>query len=465
MITIALIGRPNVGKSTLFNRLVGKKVALVHDEPGVTRDRRFGTGQIADITFQLIDTPGVESANLSKSASILSAGLWQQTEHAIKDADLLLFILDGREGVTALDEEFARKIRKSGKACRIVVNKAEGKAADQTLFESEQLGFGSPVPVSAEHGEGLVLLYEVIRDFEDTSELSNLTMPEELGSENDLNPQDQQHPLKPFNIAIVGRPNAGKSTLINQILKEERFLTGPTAGLTRDTQSVSLKWQGRDIELFDTAGLRKKAKVHTVLEKMSARETERAIQFAEAVCLVIDATTPLERQDLTLAHHVVGEGRILLLVLNKIDLLPDVDSFLKEMRLRIKEELPQVVQLCMVHVSALAGRNIDKIFIKLFELHETWNQRISTGKLNNWLTAIQAHHPPPLAKGRRIKIRYMTQIKTRPPTFVLFVSQAKELPESYLRYLKNRLAKDFGLHGVPLRLSPRSGKNPFADKD
>lgn len=453
MLTLALVGRPNVGKSTLFNRLVGKKVAIVHDEPGVTRDRRFGTGHIADLTFDLIDTPGVESAHAPHAKETLSLGLWQQTEHALKGATLLMFVLDGREGLTPLDQEFARKIRKLGKPCLIVVNKAEGKAAESTLLEAEQLGFGSPIPVSAEHGEGLALLYEALLPFE-----TPLLPPEEGGADG------TDAPVKPLNIAVVGRPNAGKSTLINKIIGEDRFLTGPTAGLTRDTQSVQITWQGRPIELFDTAGLRKKARVTGTLEKLSARETERAIQFAEAVCLVIDATTPLERQDLTLAHHVVEEGRMLVLVLNKIDLIPDLDAFLKEMRLRIAEELPQVVHLPMIHISALAGRNIDKIFTKLFELNDLWNHRISTGKLNTWLGAIQAHHPPPLAKGRRIKIRYMTQIKTRPPTFVLFVSQARELPESYLRYLKNRLAKDFGLQSIPIRLSPRSGKNPYAEQ-
>jgi GTP-binding protein len=459
MLTLALVGRPNVGKSTLFNRLIGKKMALVHDEPGVTRDRRFGTGNIADLSFNVIDTPGVESAHAPKALETLSLGLWQQTEHALKDAHLLFFILDGREGITSLDQEFARKIRKLGKPCIVVINKAEGKAAEQTLLEAQALGFGSPIPVSAEHGEGMALLYEALLPFED--QVTKYSQEKKNGGKES---SGEEAAVKPLNIAVVGRPNAGKSTLINKIIGEERFLTGPTAGLTRDTQSVLFQWQGRPIELFDTAGLRKKARVVQTLEKLSARETERAIQFAEAVCLVIDATAPLERQDLTLAHHVVEEGRMLILVLNKIDLVPDLDAFLKEMRLRIAEELPQVVHLPMVHISALAGRTIDKIFIKLFELAELWNHRISTGKLNTWLEAIQAHHPPPLAKGRRIKIRYMTQIKTRPPTFVLFVSQAKELPESYLRYLKNRLAKDFGLQSVPIRLSPRSGKNPYAGK-
>ena len=457
MLTIALVGRPNVGKSTLFNRLVGKKTALVFDEPGVTRDRRFGTGNIGDLSFQVIDTPGVISTHAPKSKEPLWLGLWEQTEQALKGATLLFLVLDGREGITPLDQEFANKIRKLGKPCRVIINKAEGKTAEPTIREAASLGFGPGIPVSAEHGEGLVMLYETLLPFEDKPVIVDPFLDEE-GT-----PVAKSH-LKPLSIAVVGRPNAGKSTLINKIIGEERFLTGPLAGLTRDSQSVSFQYQGRAVELFDTAGLRKKARVTGMLEKLSTRESERAIQFAEAVCLVIDATTPLERQDLTLAHHVVEEGRILLLILNKIDLVPDLDAFLKEMRLRIAEELPQVVQLPMVHISALAGRNIDKIFEKLFDLYETWNQRISTGKLNTWLAAVQAHHPPPLAKGRRIKIRYMTQIKSRPPTFVLFVSQAKELAESYLRYLKNRLAKDFGLQGVPIRLSPRSGKNPFVDK-
>jgi len=453
MLTVALIGRPNVGKSTIFNRLVGKKVALVHNEPGVTRDRRFGTARIADLTFSVIDTPGVEASHAPKSTELLAKSLWQQTEHALEGADLMIFVLDGREGLTAIDKDFAKRIRRLSKPCLVVVNKSEAKMAEPTLEEARTLGFGSPVPFSAEHGEGMNLLYEVLAPFHD----------EALKKEIPAAPVEEEV-QKPLNIAIVGRPNAGKSTLINQIIKEDRFLTGPKAGLTRDTQSVLFEWEGRPVELFDTAGLRKKAKVIETLEKMSARESKRAIQFAEAVCLVLDATTPLEKQDLSIARHVVEEGRILLIVLNKIDLVEDLDAFLKEMRLRIAENIPQVIQLPMVHISALAGRNIDKIFIKLFELYETWNQRISTGRLNTWLAATLGHHPPPLAKGRRIKIRYMTQIKARPPTFVIFISQPKELPESYLRYLKNRIAKDFNLQGVPLRLLPRGGKNPYVSE-
>ncbi len=282
--------------------------------------------------------------------------------------------------------------------------------------------------------------------------------------EGDIEEKIEEDEEKPINLAIVGRPNAGKSTLINQIIEEERFLTGPTAGLTRDTQSVLFHKNTHTYRLFDTAGLRKKAKVVHELEKIMAKEAKRAIQYAEVVCLVLDATMPLEKQDLTIAHHIIEEGRILIIVLNKIDLVEDLNATLKEMRLRLGEELPQVVGVPLVHVSALSGRNVEKVFEAVGAAYTTWNQRITTGKLNQWLDAVQHHHPPPLSKGRRIKIRYMTQIKSRPPTFALFVSQPKALPESYLRYLKNRLAKDFSLSGVPLRLLPRGGKNPYAPK-
>ena len=449
---IALVGRPNVGKSTLFNRLVGKKVALVHDEPGVTRDRRIAEGALSDLSFSLIDTPGILSEYAPKKTDLLLKGLWDQTEKAIIDADILLFVVDAREGLTPLDQGFARHIRKQNKPVIVVLNKAESRPSDHTITEVQSLGFEDYVPVSAEHGEGMALLYEALQPLCDRA-------PKEEVFE-DFEGVIQ----KPIQLAVVGRPNAGKSTLINQIIEEERFLTGPVAGLTRDTQSVLFEKDGVPYELFDTAGLRKRAKVVGNLEKMMVSETKRAIQFAEVVCLVLDATAPLEKQDLTIAHHVIEEGRILVLALNKIDLVENLEAELKEMRLRIQEELPQVTDLAMVHISALSGRNTDKIFSAISLAYQTWNTRISTGKLNQWLEQVQHNHPPPLSKGRRIKIRYMTQIKTRPPTFALFISQPKALPESYLRYLKNRLAKDFSLKGVPLRVLPRGGKNPYVSK-
>ncbi|UNM05927.1 MAG: ribosome biogenesis GTPase Der [Holosporaceae bacterium] len=453
MFTITLIGRPNVGKSTLFNRLAGKKLAIVHDEPGVTRDRRMAEGALADLTFSLIDTPGIETEHMPKKTDALLKSMWAQTEKAIEEADLLLFVLDSREGITHLDKGFARHIRKQDKPCVLVLNKAESAPTADVLSEIEKIGFSTPVPLSAEHGQGLHLLYEVLQPHYDAYK-------EKESPSEDI----EENPEKPINLAIVGRPNAGKSTLINQIIEEERFLTGPTAGLTRDTQSVSFHQNGQSYLLFDTAGLRKKAKVVHDLEKIMAKEAKRAIQYAEVVCLVLDATMPLEKQDLTIAHHIIEEGRILVIVLNKIDLVEDLNATLKEMRLRLGEELPQVVGLPFVHVSALSGRNVEKVFDAVGAAYTTWNQRITTGKLNQWLDAVQHHHPPPLSKGRRVKIRYMTQIKSRPPTFALFISQPKALPESYLRYLKNRLAKDFSLSGVPLRLLPRGGKNPYAPK-
>lgn len=462
---IALVGRPNVGKSTLFNRLCGRRAAMVHDMPGVTRDRRYGEGRIAGLQFTVIDTPGFDRERGSTKGTDLSKSLWEQTEEAIRDASLILFVVDGREGLLPSDSDYARHVRRSGKPCVIVVNKAESKVADPVIAEAQRLGFGEPVPLSAEHGEGMMGLYEALEPFappQDGAEEIIQDNDGETTDEGELNDEEAPDGHRPLRLAIVGQPNAGKSTLINQLIGSSRFLTGPLAGLTRESQAVDFEWEGRPIQLIDTAGLRKKAKVTDGIEKMSVQDTLRAIQYAQAVCLVIDATVPLERQDLTIAHLVVEEGRMLLIVINKMDLITDVDTFIRNIRLEVAEQLPQISFLPVVCVSALRKKNLATIFKHLFDLYGQWTMRLSTNKVNNWLHDVLAHHPPPISKGRRIQIRYMTQIKTRPPTFVLFMSRPEDLPTSYLRYLRNQLAEHFHLKSVPLRLLPKKGKNPYA---
>jgi GTP-binding protein len=442
---VALVGRPNVGKSTLFNRLAGKKLAIVHDEPGITRDRRYGRGSIGDITFDLVDTPGLETAYIPKDKDLILHGLWHHTQQALQECHVILFIVDGREGITLQDKDLGRLLRKLNKPCIFLVNKAEGNAAQSTVFEAASLGLGAPIPISAEHGEGFNMLYEALQPFYDACPQQEI---------------DESAPPT-LSIAVIGRPNVGKSTLINQIVGKERFLTGPIAGLTRESLAVDFIWQDHPLKLIDTAGLRRQARITESVERLSAADTNRAMQYAQAVLLVVDATMPLEKQDLTMARQVVEEGRILLFVFNKIDLIENKDAFLKEMRLKLGEELAQLPHPSVVAVSALNKKDLGKIFEKLFELYPLWEKRIATSPLNDWLIATTTHHPPPLASGRRIKIRYMTQIKSRPPTFVLFINKPLDLPESYLRYLKNRMAEDFRLGGIPLRLIPRKGKNPY----
>ena len=463
MFTIALVGRPNVGKSTLFNRLIGRRHALVDDTPGVTRDRREGEGRLADLHFQVVDTAGLEEADPESLAGRMRA----QTERAIADADLVLMMVDARSGIMPLDEHFARLLRRRGDKVVLLANKSEGAAARAGLFEAFSLGLGEPVAISAEHNEGMADLYEAIRARmpEKPAEEKNENAVLEDGSPPDEGVdiwQDRDRP-RVVRMAVVGRPNVGKSTLVNAILGEDRLLTGPEAGITRDAIEVEWRYRDRPLKLVDTAGLRRRARVMEKLEKLSVEDTRRAIQFAHVVVLVLDAQMMLEKQDLTIARMVIEEGRALVIAANKWDAVTDREQALRDLRDRFEISLPQVKGAPYITVSALRGRNLDKLFDAVFAVYDVWNTRISTARLNRWLSHKTEAHPPPLARGRRIRLRYMTQIKARPPTFAAFVSLPEELPEAYTRYLVNGLREDFDLPGTPIRFITRKGKNPYAD--
>ena len=463
MFTIALVGRPNVGKSTLFNRLIGRRHALVDDTPGVTRDRREGAGRLADLHFQVVDTAGLEEADPESLAGRMRA----QTERAIADADLVLMMVDARSGIMPLDEHFARLLRRRGDKVVLLANKSEGAAARAGLFEAFSLGLGEPVAISAEHNEGMADLYEAIcaRMPEEPAEEKNENAVLEDGSPPEEGVdiwQDRDRP-RVVRMAVVGRPNVGKSTLVNAILGEDRLLTGPEAGITRDAIEVEWRYRDRPLKLVDTAGLRRRARVMEKLEKLSVEDTRRAIQFAHVVVLVLDAQMMLEKQDLTIARMVIEEGRALVIAANKWDAVTDREQALRDLRDRFEISLPQVKGAPYITVSALRGRNLDKLFDAVFAVYDVWNTRISTARLNRWLSHKTEAHPPPLARGRRIRLRYMTQIKARPPTFAAFVSLPEELPEAYTRYLVNGLREDFDLPGTPIRFITRKGKNPYAD--
>ncbi|GLQ07594.1 ribosome biogenesis GTPase Der [Sneathiella chinensis] len=438
--TVAIIGRPNVGKSTLFNRLVGKRLALVDDTPGVTRDRREGDARIGSLKFKVIDTAGLEEA----FDDSLEGRMRRQTEMALEEADVALMLFDARAGITPLDSHFANWLRKSDVPVILVANKCEGKQAESELFPAYKLGLGDPLPLSAEHGDGMGELFDAL-------------LPYEREIEPEIAAKD-----RPLALAIVGRPNAGKSTLVNKIIGEERLLTGPEAGVTRDAISVEWEFDGQKIKLVDTAGIRRRARVQQKLEKLSVADSLRVIKMAEVVVLVVDADVSFEKQDLTIAAHVIEEGRGLVVAVNKWDVVKDRQAMLKQIREKLEISLPQVRGVPVVTLSALTGRGLEKLLPQVIEVYRLWNKRISTSQLNRWLEHMLEKHPPPMAKGRRLKIRYMTQVKSRPPTFSLFMSSRGELPESYIRYLINGLREDFNMPAVPIRISPRTGKNPYA---
>ncbi|OYY91506.1 MAG: ribosome biogenesis GTPase Der [Sphingomonas sp. 28-66-16] len=442
---VAIIGRPNVGKSTLFNRLVGKKLALVDDRPGVTRDRREGDAHLIGLDFRVIDTAGYED----EDAASLPGRMRQQTEAAVKMADVALFLIDARVGLVPLDEEIARWLRGSTTPIVLVANKAEGRAGEAGVLDSLSLGLGDPVQLSAEHGEGLGDLFEAL-----------LPHLEPLGFD-DSPPDDEEGPDAPLKLAIVGRPNAGKSTLINRMLGEDRLITGPEAGITRDSIAIDWMWHDRAVRLIDTAGMRKRANVQDKLEKLSVADALHAIDFAEVVVLLLDATRGLEVQDLKIADRALQEGRALVIALNKWDVAEDASRLFNGVRAALDEGLAQVKGVPLLTISGATGKGIDQLIAAAFETRDAWSRRVGTGELNRWFERAVEANPPPAPGGKRIKLRYLTQAKTRPPGFVLFGTRVDQLPESYQRYLVNGIRRDLGFGAVPVRLMLRAAKNPF----
>ncbi|MDP2621824.1 MAG: ribosome biogenesis GTPase Der [Hyphomicrobiales bacterium] len=450
--TIAIIGRPNVGKSTLFNRLAGKHLAIVHDTPGVTRDRKEADVSWGDLRFNLIDTAGFDEA----APETLTGRMQAQTEAAIKSADVCLLLVDARAGVTPLDEHFAQILRRHARKTLLIANKCEGRAGEAGVYEAYRLGLGDPIAISAEHGEGLADLYQALRGVVGAqAEAEEVEARAEEG--------EGEAPVGPLRIAVIGRPNVGKSTLINRLIGEERLLTGPEAGITRDSIRVPWVWRGREVALHDTAGMRRRARVQESLEKLSVADALNAIRFAEVVALLIDAREPFEKQDLQLADLVEREGRALVIGVNKWDLAADKKALRKELAEELERLLPQLRGVRLVSVSALNGTGIEALMEAVVAAADVWNRRVPTAALNRWLADAVAAHPPPAVAGRRIRLRYMTQAKARPPTFVLFSQRAKSLPTAYRRYLVNGLRTAFALPGTPIRLSLRTGTNPYAE--
>ena len=450
--SVAIVGRPNVGKSTLFNRLVGKRLALVDDQPGVTRDLREGEAHLGDLKFTVVDTAGLEEA----TDESLPARMRKLTERAVANSDICLFVIDARAGVMPADEVFADLLRRSGAEVILGVNKAEGRYGQDAVFEAYRLGLGDPIGLSAEHGEGMGDLYAALLPHAERFEAQAEATAFDTTNEND--PLAENRPLQ---IAITGRPNAGKSTLINKIIGEDRLLTGPEAGITRDSIGVTTRWGQRMFRIFDTAGLRRKAKVQEKLERLSTSDAVRAVKFAEVVVVLMDGDSALESQDLRIADLAEREGRAVVFAVNKWDLETDKNARVKELREELARLLPQLRGAPLVTVSALTGRGLDRLREAIEGVHKTWNTRITTARLNEWLSAHTQAHPPPAPGGRRIKMRYMTQVKARPPGFVVMCSRSDELPASYSRYMVNGLRKDFDMPGVPIRLHLRTPKNPY----
>jgi GTP-binding protein len=442
--TLAIIGRPNVGKSTLFNRLVGRRLALVDDRPGVTRDRREGEGRLGDLDFTVIDTAGLEQA----APESLSGRMRAQTEAAIAQADAILFMLDAREGALPADREFAALARKSGKPIVLVANKSESRAGDAGALEAYSLGLGDPVQISAEHNDGMSDLYDAIV----------AALPEEAVPRAEGEPRAAPHPIK---VAIVGRPNAGKSTLINRLIGEERLLTGPEAGITRDSINVELDWKGKPFRLYDTAGIRRKSRIDEKLERLSVADALNAIRFAEVVVVLLDVDNAFEEQDQRIADLVEREGRAIVLAVNKWDLAAHAPGAISKLRRQAEEKLTQLKDVPLVAVSGLTGEGLDRLMQAVGDAYEVWNKRVSTSALNRWFEDAVSAHPPPAVSGRRLKLNYITQAKSRPPSFVLFCTRADALPDAYKRYLVNSLRDAFELPGTPIRLTLREKDNPF----
>ncbi|MGN6747870.1 MAG: ribosome biogenesis GTPase Der [Xanthobacteraceae bacterium] len=447
--TVAIVGRPNVGKSTLFNRLVGRRLALVDDRPGVTRDRREGDAQLGDLAFKVIDTAGLEQADRDS----LAARMQTHTAAAIAQADAILFLIDARAGAIASDRVFADLVRKSGKRAILVANKSEGRAGEAGALEAYALGLGDPIAISAEHGEGLAELYEALR----------AVLPRPL-SEQKPEEAPRAEPDSPIRIAIVGRPNTGKSTLINRLLGEERLLTGPEAGITRDAIAVELNWRGRRFRVHDTAGLRRRSRISEKLEKLSVADALNAIRFAEVVIVLVDAQAPFEEQDIRIADLVEREGRAVVIAVNKWDLVTAEPGAMTRLRNAVDRLLPQIKGVGVAVVSAKTGQGLDRVMQAVVEAHAVWNRRAPTAALNRFLAAATSANSPPALRGRRLRLDYMTQPKSRPPTFVLFGSRTSALPDAYRRYLVNELREQFDLPGTPIRLSLRTKANPYAKR-
>lgn len=479
--SLAIVGRPNVGKSTLFNRLIGKKMAIVDDTPGVTRDWRCEAADLMGLEFDVIDTAGLEDS-FDQS---MEGRMRQQTESALGHADAVLFMIDARAGVTPLDEHFALWLRKQKIPTILCANKCEGKASDPGLYEAYGLGFGEPIALSSEHALGMSDLYEAVQplvqayeeehgldaeeeeedDFWSEEDDADIALPFNEGEgvgfgdqeDEEIAPED----VKPIKVAFVGRPNVGKSTLLNALLEEQRVMTGPEPGVTRDAVAVDWEFRGHKFRLVDTAGMRRKAKVVDRIERMSVSETLRNIRLAQVVVMMLDSNAIFDKQDLQIASQVIEEGRALVVAVNKWDIVEEREESMKRLKDKLDLSLSQVKNIPTVMISAKTGRKLNRLMEMILETHDMWNKRVATSPLNNWLREMQAHHPPPLTQGRPNKMRYITQIKARPPTFALWVSRPHDIPHSYRRYLMNGMREDFNIPGVPIRMMLRTSKNPY----